>query len=41
MILMMNGCNQQAVADNKQAEMDSLRIIINQLKPGLGEFMQR
>jgi hypothetical protein len=41
MTLTMNSCNQQTVADNKQAEIDSLKTIINQLKPGLGEFMMQ
>ncbi|HVM88294.1 MAG TPA: hypothetical protein VMT76_08895 [Puia sp.] len=32
-------CNQPAVNDNKQAEIDSLKTIVDQLKPGLGEYM--
>ncbi|HLK27604.1 MAG TPA: hypothetical protein VKT28_03425 [Puia sp.] len=39
MILIFNSCNQQTITDNKQAEIDSLKTIIAQLKPGLGEFM--
>jgi len=36
---LFDSCNQGIVADNKQAQIDSLKTIVNQLKPGLGEFM--
>jgi hypothetical protein len=39
MLLIFTNCSQPAVADNKQAQIDSLKTIVNQLKPGLGEFM--
>jgi hypothetical protein len=32
-------CQQQTQTDNKQAAIDSLTTMINQLKPGLGECM--
>jgi hypothetical protein len=32
-------CQQQVSSDVKQETIDSLKTIINQLKPGLGEFM--
>ncbi len=38
-ILIINSCNQHPVTDDKQAAIDSLKTIINQLKPGLGEYM--
>jgi hypothetical protein len=34
-----NSCNQQPTSDNNQAEIDSLKTKIGQLKPGLGEYM--
>lgn len=38
-IFFSNACNQPITTDSKQAEIDSLKTIIRQLKPGLGEFM--
>ena len=35
----ISGCTNQPPANNNQAAIDSLNKIINQLKPGLGEFM--
>jgi len=32
-------CKEEKAADNKQAQIDSLKTVIAQLKPGLGEFM--
>ena len=32
-------CKEETTSDNRQAQIDSLKTIITQLKPGLGEFM--
>lgn len=40
-ITILASCQQQPSTDNKQASIDSLKNIINQLKPGLGEFMMQ
>src|SRR4029077_8008073 len=40
-IAIIASCQQQPLADNKQASIDSLKNIINQIKPGLGEFMMQ
>jgi hypothetical protein len=37
----INSCQQKIPPDNKQEAIDSLKTIINQLKPGLGEFMMQ
>jgi len=41
LITILTACQQQILPDNKQAAIDSLKIIVNQLKPGLGEFMMQ
>src|SRR5882724_619059 len=38
-ITIITSCQQQTPPDNKQEAIDSLKTIINRLKPGLGEFM--
>ncbi|MBS1667903.1 MAG: cytochrome c [Bacteroidetes bacterium] len=38
-IFLINSCGQTTTPDNKQAEIDSLKTVIAELKPGLGEFM--
>ena len=39
LLMEISGCTNQPPANNNQAAIDSLNKIINQLKPGLGEFM--
>ncbi|MBS1935549.1 MAG: cytochrome c [Bacteroidetes bacterium] len=38
-IILSISCKEETTTDNKQAQIDSLKTIISQLKPGLGEFM--
>src|SRR5579871_6948490 len=38
-MIMAISCKEEKAADNKQAQIDSLKTVIAQLKPGLGEFM--
>ena len=38
-LIITTSCNPQPVPDNTRAAIDSLNKIINQLNPGLGEFM--
>ncbi|HEX4850583.1 MAG TPA: hypothetical protein VFV08_07250 [Puia sp.] len=38
-ILLFAACQTQSTLNPSQEEIDSLKSIINQLKPGLGEFM--
>jgi hypothetical protein len=40
-IIIISGisCKEETAPDNKQAQIDSLKTLITQLKPGLGEFM--
>ncbi len=38
-LLMVHGCNPRQEPDNIHAEIDSLKSLTEELKPGLGEFM--
>ncbi|MES1224456.1 MAG: hypothetical protein ABUT20_53670 [Bacteroidota bacterium] len=38
-IILSISCKEETTTDNKQTQIDSLKTIISQLKPGLGEFM--
>lgn len=38
-LLIMGACQTSGPSNQQQQEIDSLKLLINQLKPGLGEFM--
>lgn len=41
LIATINSCRQQIPPDNNQETIDSLKMMIAQLRPGLGEFMMQ
>lgn len=41
LVATINSCRQQAPLNNNQETIDSLKMLIAQLRPGLGEFMMQ